>query len=183
MIKYFQPWQIAQINKSMINIFIVLYLFLVSTSINSQSINKSLFLLVDRKTDSIYENGKSSLRIRYRHFNEKQNWVLNLEHINIPNDKRNHFRYLLPKEMVKEFVRKGNVREIKLFMRELDTLRLKELGNYFKVRYLYFYEYLKKNQYKTQRRYNVFLFFKSDLEKEYIPFYEVSLTKFTTEEQ
>jgi hypothetical protein len=146
----------------------------------SQSFNKGLFLLVDKTNDSIYINDKTNVKIKYTHVNVKQKWFLNLEHIKTPNYKGNHFKYLLPKEMVKEFIRKGNVEEIKGFMRKQDTLSLKNLSSYFKLRYSYFYEYLDKGQFRTQRRYNIFLFFKDDIENDYVTFYEVSLTKAKT---
>lgn len=144
----------------------------------SQSISNSLFLVVDKQTDTIIqENENSNVKIKYYHVNKSKNWNLGLRHINSSNNFQNNFRYLLPKEMISELERKGNLEDIQSFMIKLNHFNFKELAQFFSKHYSYYYEYLYKSRKKTYKRYNIFIIFKSDLDKTFVPCYEMSLLK------
>lgn len=159
--------------KKYISIIVIILFFKIS---NSQSLTNSLFLVVDKHKDTVIQiNKKSNVNIEYYHFNEQKNWNLSLRHQNSPNNVHNNYIYLLPKEMITELERKGNVKDIRPFMLELNNFNYKELNQYFSMHYSYYYEYLEKSRKKTYKRYNIFIIFKSDLTKEYIPCRELSL--------
>ncbi|QSS98051.1 hypothetical protein [Psychroflexus sp. ALD_RP9] len=158
-------------------IALIIIIFFVKCAF-SQSISKSLFLVVDRQTDTIIQhNENSNVKIKYYHVNKSKNWNLGLRHINSPNNFQNNFRYLLPKEMVSELERKGNLEDIKPFMIKLNNYNNKEVSQFFSKHYSYYYEYLQKGRKKTYKRYNIFIIFKSDLEKTFVPCYEMTLLK------
>ena len=164
---------------------VILFIFLVTIKGFSQVNNNSLFLLVDKEKDSVYFlNDEEGDRIRYDYPNEKQNWQLYLQHAYFPNYKGNSFRYLLPKEMMSEYIRRGNMQEIKPFFKKLDSLDRGEVSKYIRLHYPpYFYEYLDGQKFRTQRRRNIFFVFKSDLEEKYVTCYEVSLNQTTMLEE
>ncbi len=138
---------------------LLLCLILISNTISAQTVTKSIFLLVDRETDSIYENDHPGVKIRYNYFNIKQNFSLNLDYVNIPNYKGNHFIYLLPKEMIDEYKRIGNLQEITTFFDKFNVLSRKEKKVYLRLLCTpYFYEYLDGEKLRRQKRFNVFLF-------------------------
>ena len=141
----------------------------------SQSISNSLFLVVDKKTDSITRGSKDSTNFKYFHTNEKKNWGISLSHIYVSGADQNNFRYLLPNEMIPELERKGNLEDIKPFMIKLNHFNFKELAQFFSKHYSYYYEYLYRSRKKTYKRYNIFIVFKSDLDKTFVPCYEMSL--------
>jgi hypothetical protein len=144
----------------------------------SQSINNGLFIIVDKTSDSIYQNEKTNTRIRYSHDNKKQNWSMLLDHVSIPDSKKNHFIYKLPIETIEDLEKRGRIKKMGSFVQELNKLNVVKLNLFFNLHYSYYYEYLERSRYKSYRRYNIFLVFKSDLENSnlYVPCYEVSLT-------
>lgn len=144
----------------------------------SQSISNSLFLVVDKKTDSIRIDSKDSINFKYFHSNKTKNWGISLSHIYVPGADQNNYRYLLPKEMISELERKGNLEDIKPFLIKLNNYNNKEVSQFFSKHYSYYYEYLQKSSKKTYKRYNIFMIFKSDIANSnfYVPCYEVSLS-------
>ena len=158
-----------------LNYFFVLLFFI--QTISAQSISNSLYLVVDRQKDSIIEGSKNPINFKYYHFNEKKNWYLQLSHTYVPEIVQNNYKYLLPKEMINELERKGNLQEIQLFMHKLNDNNYKELSQFFSKHYSYYYEYLEKSRKKTYKRYNIFIIFKSDLDTTFVPCYEMSLLK------
>lgn len=165
---------------SIMNAYLVLlfccYMFV--NNIYSQTINDGIFIIVDRTSDSIYQNENTNTRIRYNHDNKKQNWSLNFDHIYIPKSKKNHFVYKIPNETIKDLEKRGRVKKMGSFIQELDRLNIVKLNLFFNLHYSYYYEYIERSRYNSYRRYNIFLVFKSDLENSnlYVPCYEVSLS-------
>lgn len=155
-------------------ISLIIFIFFVKCAF-SQSISNSLFLVVDKKTDSITRGSKDSINFKYFHSNEKKNWGISLSHIYVSGADQNNFRYLLPKEMISELERKGNLENITPFMTKLKNYNNKEVSQFFSKHYSYYYEYLEGNIKKTYKRYNIFIIFKSDLVKTFVPCYEMSL--------
>ncbi|MGO2103170.1 MAG: hypothetical protein ACTH5N_03480 [Psychroflexus halocasei] len=160
--------------KKLIYLFILLFF---AQTICAQSISNSLFLVVDKQTDSIKVSSKDSINFKYYHFNKKKNWLINLSHIYVPGADQNNYKYLLPKEMISELGRKGNLEDIQAFMAKLNHFNYKELAQFFIKHYSYYYEYLQKSRKKTYKRYNIFIIFKSDLDKTFVPCYEMTLLK------
>ncbi|WP_394907148.1 hypothetical protein [uncultured Mesonia sp.] len=164
-------------------ISIIIFILFVKCTF-AQAVSKSLFLVVDRRIDSIIqENGNSNVKIKYYHVNKRKNWYLSLRHTNFPKNFQNNYKYSLPKEMITELKRKGNLEDIQLFMAKLNDFNIKELGQFFSKHYSYYYEYLEKNRKKTFKRYNIFIVFKADLEKTFVPCYEMALLKSRIEVQ
>ena len=77
--------------------------------------------------------------------------------------------------MIKELRRNGNILKIRVLTAKIDSFNISEAKEFFRLHYSYYYDYVKKSRYKTYRRYNVFLLFKSDLDKKYVPSYEVAV--------
>ncbi|MFD0932614.1 hypothetical protein ACFQ0R_08420 [Psychroflexus salinarum] len=157
-------------------IILIVFVMLVKCAF-SQSISTSLFLVVDKKTDSIKVSNKDSINFKYSHFNKKKNWLISMSHIYVSGADQNNYRYLLPKEMISELERKGNLEDIQPFMIKLNHFNFKELAQFFSKHYSYYYEYLYRSRKKTYKRYNIFIIFKSDLDKTFVPCYEMSLLK------
>lgn len=173
-----QPLIIVQINK--IKFYLVLFFcyFMFINSVCSQTINDGLFIIVDSKSDSIYQNKNTNTRIRYSHDNKEQNWIMLMDHVSIPGSKKNHFIYKLPIETIEDLEKRGRVKKMGSFIQELDKLNIVKLNLFFNLHYSYYYEYLERSRYKSYRRYNIFLVFKSDLKNSnlYVPCYEVSFS-------
>ena len=163
-------------------ISIIIFILFVKCTF-AQAVSKSLFLVVDRKSDTFFLKGKTRKNFRYNYSNEKRNWNLSLYHNHISNSVYNNYKYSLPKEMITELKRKGNLEDIQLFMAKLNDFNIKELGQFFSKHYSYYYEYLEKNRKKTFKRYNIFIVFKADLDKTFVPCYEVALLKSRIEVQ
>lgn len=163
-------------------ISIIIFILFVKCTF-AQSVSNSLFLVVDRENDTVFLKGKTTKNFRYNNSNEKMNWNLSLYHNHIPNSVYNNYKYLLPKEMIIELKRKGNLEDIQLFMAKLNDFNIKELGQFFSKHYSYYYEYLEKSRKKTFKRYNIFIVYKSDLDKTFVPCYEMSLLKSRIEVQ
>lgn len=157
-------------------ISIIIFILFVKCTF-AQAVSNSLFLVVDRENDTVFLKGKTTKNFRYNNSNEKMNWNLSFYHNHIPNSVYNNYKYLLPKEMIIELKRKGNLEDIQLFMAKLNDFNIKELGQFFSKHYSYYYEYLEKNRKKTFKRYSIFIVFKSDLDKTFVPCYEMSLLK------
>jgi hypothetical protein len=158
------------------NYFLIIILLFGVINVYSQSVSNNLYLVIDQKNDTILrENPKSNTKIEYYQINKKKNWNLSLRHIYSPNYVKNNYRYQLPSVMVEQLMNNGNVTDIKTFLKKFDKLSYKKLSQYLSIHYSYYYEYLDGHLKKTYKRYNIFLIFKSDLKKKYVPCYEVSL--------
>jgi len=169
-------------NIKTISVFV--FLFFISIEAHSQINNNSLFLIIDKQNNSVRIKNDTNFTISYKYENENKNWALRLGHYNIFEYKQNLFRYLLPEEMITEYTRRGSVHEVKAFFKKLDSLDSEQISRYFRLYYPpYFYEYLDGQKFLTQKRWNIFFVFKSDLSKKYVTCYEVSLTQMTMEEE
>lgn len=157
------------------NIPICFLIFLYTTITFSQSFDKSLFLIVDKKVDSVHIDENKPTKIRFTLSNEKKNWLITFSHTTIPNYTENNFVYYLPKQFISDLKNIGKVKKIEAIERIASSLNRGELSKYFKSHYSYQYEYIHKSKYEVFRKYNIFIILKEDLEKEYIPCYEVSV--------
>lgn len=63
---------------------ILLCAFCCAIQVHSQLFAKSLFIEIDRETDSLYENENTIVKIQFGQSNEAQNRYLNMQHFYIP---------------------------------------------------------------------------------------------------
>ena len=156
---------------------VITFLLVLSlTEVYSQNVKNNLYLLLDRKQDTIIENEESNFKMKYVFVNSEKNWHLRLAHkYSEDHGMRNHYRYELPNQMIKELKRNGNILKIKALIAKIDSFNIAEAKEFFRLHYSYYYDYVYKSRYRTYRRYNLFLIFKSDLDKKYVPCYEVSV--------
>ena len=155
---------------------LILFVFITSTSyLSGQNVKNNLYLLID-KEDMLIESEKSDLTMKYYFENRENNWYLRLTHLySDDNGYRNHYRYDLPNQMIGELQVNRNVMKINTLTNKLRSLNIAKAKAFFRLHYSYYYDYVYKSRYRTYRRYNVFLIFKSDMDKKYVPCYEVSV--------
>lgn len=156
---------------------VITFLLVLSlTEVYSQNVKNNLYLLFDDKKDMKIEKDKSNLTMKYYFENRKKNWYLRLEHKYLDDDGyRNNYRYDLPKQMIQELNDNGNIMTLKALTTKIESLNIAKTKAFFRLHYSYYYDYIKKRRYRTYRRYNVFLIFKTDMDKKYVPCYEVSV--------
>ncbi len=136
----------------------------------------TLFLVVKESNNLVSKDYKSDVNLRYEYWNENKNWFLIMNHINKKDLARNHFKYLLPKEMIKELTSRGNIITSDEFEEMLMPLNIGQAEDLIRLRYpRYYYEYVDDNVYKKNLRYGIFLIFESDLDNDYIECSEVGL--------
>ena len=157
-------------------IITVLLLFITSSlQLLGQNVKNNLYLLID-KEDMLIESEKSDLTMKYYFENRENNWYLRLTHLySDDNGYRNHYRYDLPNQMIDELQRNGNIIQTRTLTKKIGSLNIAKAKAFFRLHYSYYYDYVYKSRYRTYRRYNVFLIFKSDMDKKYVPCYEVSV--------
>ncbi|WP_271769548.1 hypothetical protein [Aquimarina algiphila] len=163
--------------------FIPFYVIIGLNIVYAQVPSNSLFLIANKESDSIKisnrpENTKIDLRVTGG--GEKGEWKINMNHYNIENGHRNLFRYLLPKEMVQNFIRKRNAIPLKKFIQQIHPLDITSIHKQIRLR-SYYYEYLDGNVYKTDLRQNIFLIFESDLNNKFVECYELDVLSYSNE--
>ncbi|MFK8285391.1 hypothetical protein [Capnocytophaga canis] len=131
-----------------------------------------------QEIDLIHENGEVSKIYEYFYVNEPENWQISFRFRNHFNGNIiNNFILMLPKERFEEIARE------RYYANYLETLWSKididAIGPFYRK-----YEYYDKSASyaKGVYRSNVFIVFTSDLEKDYIPCYEVDVLISTIEE-
>ena len=140
---------------------------------NAQIPSNTLFIIIDDKNEFVEIDRDNRVKINYTVWNKEQNWYSYFTYFYKPNYKKNHFKYLLPKEMFFEFKGRGNVITSDEFEKTLIPLKLKEARDLINLRYpRYYFEYFDGPELKKDRRYGIFLVLKSDLENNHIECYE-----------
>ncbi|CEN47768.1 hypothetical protein ACI76Z_07710 [Capnocytophaga canimorsus] len=109
--------------------------------------------------------------------NETLNWQVTFRHSHINNqESANNYILLLPKSMFKSYAQKGNVHKFKDLKKEWDVINIVDFSAKMRTNHSeYVYRHLSKGKFSETIRYNVFIVFSSDLEKDYIPCYEVDV--------
>ncbi|WGU68459.1 hypothetical protein QIU19_14965 [Capnocytophaga canimorsus] len=83
---------------------------------------------------------------------------------------------LLPKSMFKSYAQKGNVHKFKDLKKEWDVINIVDFSAKMRTNHSeYVYRHLSRGKFSETIRYNVFIVFSSDLERDYIPCYEVDV--------
>ncbi|WP_172920075.1 hypothetical protein [Capnocytophaga canis] len=141
-------------------------------------IEKTTYYKEHQEIDLIYENGEVSKIYEYFYVNEPENWQISFSFNHYANGGTiNNFILMLPKERFEEIARE------RYYANYLETLwskiDLNTIGPFYRK-----YEYYDKSASyaKGVYRSNVFIVFTSDLEKDYIPCYEVDVLISTIEE-
>lgn len=141
-------------------------------------IEKTTYYKEHQEIDLIYENGEVSKIYKYFYVNEPKNWQISFRFRNHFNGNIiNNFILMLPKERFEEIARE------RYYANYLETLwskiDLNTIGPFYRK-----YEYYDKraSYAKGVYRSNVFIVFTSDLEKDYIPCYEVDVLISTIQE-
>ncbi|VEJ18981.1 Uncharacterised protein [Capnocytophaga canimorsus] len=109
--------------------------------------------------------------------NETLNWQVTFRHSHINNqESANNYILLLPKSMFKSYAQKGNVHKFKDLKKEWDVINIVDFSAKMRTNHSeYVYRHLSRGKFSETIRYNVFIVFTSDLEKDYIPCYEVDV--------
>ncbi|WP_282083439.1 hypothetical protein [Aquimarina aggregata] len=135
--------------------------------------------MADKNKDSIsFSKEKQTVKIKYVIRNNDQNYILDMSHLKFKkNSSFDHFKYLLPQEMINSFFEMGNAKTIADFKKEVLSLDSNKLDKFIRQNTNYYgYFDSKEKKFKTDTRNTVFVFFKNDLDNEYIECYELKLT-------
>ncbi|ATA89264.1 hypothetical protein ACI75Y_09440 [Capnocytophaga stomatis] len=132
-----------------------------------------------------YPNGTFSDFYEAHYANETLNWQVTFRHSHIDDEKSaNNYILLLPKSMFKSYTRKGNVHNFKDLERKWDVINIADFSVKMRTNHSeYVYRHLFNGKFSETIRYNIFIVFSSDLEKDYIPCYEVDVLISTIEEE
>ncbi|AEK23922.1 hypothetical protein ACIRNY_05060 [Capnocytophaga canimorsus] len=126
-----------------------------------------------QEIDLIYENGEISKICEYFYVNEPQNWQISFRFNNYFNGGiHNSCILMLPKERFKEIVK----RKENYYIKNLEEIWKEMKGDAIWL-FVTAYSYFDQKNYQQDGTYrdNVFMVFTSDLEKNYIPCYEVDV--------
>lgn len=158
-------------------IFLLSVIFLLNIKVLAQIPDNTLFLIVNKEQDSLRFTTKpnySLIEFSTYQGTEPDAWTLYL--MNVNNNKKdikiNLFNYLLPQEMIKDYIQKGNVITFKQFKKKINPLDYDALNKIIESR-SYQYTCMVKGKKESHKRYNIFLIFDTDLDKRFVECYQL----------
>lgn len=164
-------------------IFVIL-VTLILTPCFAQINKNSLFLIIDDNDPAIrLKESDTEHKIFYNYWNEENQWSMQLDYVNVADYKGSNFKYLLPKGMMEEYIRRGNAINIDTFFNTLRDFSEREAAKHISLRYpSYCYRYMEGDKFRTDWRRNIFFVFKSTLSNRDVVCYEVNLYLMSKEE-
>ncbi|GIZ15958.1 hypothetical protein [Capnocytophaga catalasegens] len=160
--------------------------------INSQSIDKKYVLKTTlynehQEVELIYDSGEKDKYYYIYYVNEPKNWQVSFRFDYYRKQKQisyGGYILLLSKLMFENFRKRGNVTNFHTIQKKWSNYNKDEFTEKMRINHAeYVYRELIEGKYRNIIRNNVYLVFSSDLDKDYIPCYEVevSITKIQQE--
>lgn len=163
--------------KKLFLVFLLLFFFTTKAQIND-----NLFLIINKDNPRYRDNvDLSFLTAKIYYFDNKRNhaWSVSFNYFNKSTpDYSARYILLLPKSMLVDYQRKNKILYVKEEEKKWENMSFNDFTIHFLSRYphyteIYYNEADKK--YITEKRYNIFMIKEEDLEKDYIPCYEVDI--------
>lgn len=125
--------------------------------------------------DIIEVNKKNEIDNQYFQYTfcKEDIWSVDLYHNKKPVDRADKVILLLPKILFEYYERLGNIKSVTEMEKIWDTLTQQTSALFFK-NHMYMFKPFKPEE-LWGIRYNIFMVFKSDIDKDYIPCYEVDV--------
>lgn len=138
-----------------------------------------------QEIEHIYSNGKITKFYEVHYINEAHNWRVAFRFSkNSITPINSNYILLLPKEMFNSYQEKGNTISKKEKEKEWNPITIAQISRQIRTNYSeYVYRHLSEGKFFDRIKYNIFIVFTSDLEKDYIPCYEVDVLVSTIVEE
>ncbi|MFJ1322837.1 hypothetical protein ACILDT_07475 [Capnocytophaga canis] len=148
---------------------------------------KTSYYKEHQNVELLFDNGKNANYYIAYYINQSENWQVSFRfdyYKGEENETYGGYILLLSNPMFESFKRKGNVAIFQDAQKQWKIYNRKEFINKIRTNHSqYIYRHLSGGKYRDTTRNNIFIVFSSDLEKDYIPCYEVDVLISTIEEE
>ncbi|WP_157908930.1 hypothetical protein [Capnocytophaga canimorsus] len=140
---------------------------------------KTSYYKEHQNVELLFDNGKNANYYIAYYINQSENWQVSFRfdyYKGEENETYGGYILLLSKPMFESFKRKGNVVLFQDVQKQWKIYNRKEFINKIRTNHSgYVYRHLSEEKYRDTTHNNIFIVFSSDLEKDYIPCYEVDV--------